>query len=142
MHEHPAGPTGTPRCALARPGMRMAARGWLYRGQVPAVSWPGTGRIMGALALCRGVCTCSCARCAARLALLPNAVSQVPQLRVVAAQRPCRGHWLRSSPTVSQAQCRVLAGRVLGWLCCIVTQPSLLPLPPVTIHLGVLRYNA
>ena len=48
MNEHPAGPAGTPRCALARPGARMATRGRSYRGRVPVVSWPGTGRIAGA----------------------------------------------------------------------------------------------
>ena len=53
---------------LARPGARMATRGRSYCGRVPAVSWPGTGRILGASASCRGVCACSCARCAARLA--------------------------------------------------------------------------
>ena len=39
---------GTPRCALARPGARMAAYWRSYRGRVPAVSWPGTDHIVGA----------------------------------------------------------------------------------------------
>ena len=42
MHKHPASPAGTPRCALARPGARMAAVSWLCprpcRGKGPAVS--------------------------------------------------------------------------------------------------------
>ena len=42
MHEHPAGPAGTPRCALARPGARMVAVSWSgpqpCRGKGPAVS--------------------------------------------------------------------------------------------------------
>ena len=58
---------------LARPGAhwraaRMAARRRSYRGRVPVVSWPETGCIVGASAPCRGLCACSCARCAARLA--------------------------------------------------------------------------
>ena len=42
MHKHPASPTGTPRCALARPGARMAAVSWSCPqpclGKGPAVS--------------------------------------------------------------------------------------------------------
>ena len=43
MHKHPASPAGTPRCALARPGVhwRAQARAWLqYHGRVP-------GRVIG-----------------------------------------------------------------------------------------------
>ena len=47
------------------------------------------------------------------------------------AQAPCRS-----------ALCLAPGCRVLGLLCCIATQPNLFPLPPITIHLGVLRYNA
>ena len=42
MHKHPASPAGTPRCALARPGARMAVVSWSCprpcRAKGPAVS--------------------------------------------------------------------------------------------------------
>ena len=64
-----------------------------------------------------------------------------PAFRVV----PCR----RPQPAVSWAQGAV-SQRAMPLAClpcpglavCFATQPSLIPLPPVTIHLGVLRYNA
>ena len=78
VHEHPTGPTGTPRCALARPGARMAVRGRTYRGRVPAVSWPGTGRIVGASVPCRG-CQPAVSQRSARACLAPGPSTRAPQ---------------------------------------------------------------
>ena len=81
------------------------------------------------------------------------AVSQRAGCRVAARRLPCRSAQATMSQragcsvaALTRAPCRAPSAqrlrRVLGWLCCIATQPSRLPLPPVTIHLGVLRYNA
>ena len=95
VQEHPAGPAGTPRCALARPGARMAARRRWYRGRVPTVSWLRPwpchglhGRIAGplsAVSQCRAP-SAPCARpCRAPVRLRPV---HVPCRRHNA--RPCR----------------------------------------------------
>ena len=85
------------RAVVSWPGPgRVVAKDRSYRRRQAAVSQPSLARP----ALCRAPTPCRAAR-------LPSAVSQ-------AAPRPCR-----------RRKATRLASRVLGWLCCIATQPSL-----------------
>ena len=88
MHKHLASPAGTPRCALARPGARMAA-----------VSWQGAGRVAG-----------QCGRVAATvpLTLRASARAPAPSAPAPAPARPARP---LAQPTARPAPCR---GRPVG----------------------------
>ena len=100
MHEHPTGPAGTPRCALARPGARMAAVSWpgpqSCRGKEPAVS-------QAPVAVSQRVMR-------APLRAVPRASRRPPWpyrertgCRIVGANRPCR----RQSCRVAALRARV-----------------------------------
>ena len=134
----------------------MAARGRSYRGRVPAVSWPGTGRIVGASAPCRGVCACacSCARCAPHA--MPSAsasyrrrpqrriVDAVPRASVVsqaqgrAPGRPCPGLAVLYCNTAQP----FLLGPITIQFVCIEIQVSSPALQPIAIQYTVLRYSS
>ena len=47
LHEHPAGPTGTPKCAQARTGTPRRVHGRHIVVGSLAVSWQGAGRVAG-----------------------------------------------------------------------------------------------
>ena len=76
VHEHPAGPTNTPRCALARPGTRTPCRIMGRPGRVVAEA---PYRIAAQAAVSPSSCARPCAPCPAPLRALPRA----PARRVV-----------------------------------------------------------
>ena len=97
MHKHPASPAGTPRCALARPGARMAVVSWSCprpcRAKGPAVSQA-----------CVAVSQLQCRS--------PRAHPPAPQLPALAPARPARS---LAQPIVRPAPYRGRpAGRIAG----------------------------
>ena len=125
MHEHPTGPAGTPRCALAHPGARMAMRERSYRGPRGAVSWVPAGRVA---ALRARVPRPNAQHLLARAPTRPTR----PLAQPAARPAPCR------SAPAAVSQCP--SGRVIGpaasrllamsWAGCVVLQhsPALPPL--------------
>ena len=129
----------------------MAARGRSYRGRVPVVSWPGTGRIVGSRLPCRSPRS-RALRCAM---LLRPAVSRayalpcrrLPLGRVVACMavsqaqgrapgRPCPGLAVLYCNT---AQPFLFKSVTIQFFFCIATQ-AFLALKPASVTI-VLQYN-
>ena len=113
MHEHPAGPTGTPRCALARPGARIPGRIVGRPGRVVAeapcriaaqsrrvAGAPAPYRSLGRALPC-ALCLAHHARAPTRLACRIVALAAV-SWALAASQPGC----IASAPAVSQRSAR------------------------------------
>ena len=101
------------------------------------MSWVQADRVAGTAAVSQAQLPCRSARVVpcrtpARICLLPRPAPASPRAPspCFRALRSCA--CLHAHPRAQRsvqrrvvAQCRALASRVLGWLCCIATQPSL-----------------
>ena len=133
VHKNPNWPSWAhPGSTQARPGAhsgRIVALG-------PVVSWPGPA--VSQAPSCRVASPARAPlRCVASHAMSrAYPVPCLPRAPRLSYRGPSGRVWALAErqPGHITAQCRALAGCVLGWLCCIATQPSL-------SSLGLSQYN-